>query len=290
MERELFVLLIEALDGLGASRHRPPKARFTDRDIVLVWMWAVLHDRPVDWACRRMNWPFHDRTRRLPSGATMSRRLRTASVQNLVLAVLHALAVGLAAHAMGLVMDGKPLPVSGNSVDRDVGFGRACGVMARGYKLHVIADFAGNIREFEVQPLNVSEQAAARAMLGRLPLLPGCRLLADGNYDSNELYDLAAQRGVQMVAARRYRTARGLGHQRHSPHRLRALQIQRDDPTALAPRRSIESRFGTMGNVIGGLSPLPNAVRGLVRVRRWVTAKLLVDALHRRRRARTHAA
>ena len=25
--------------------------------IVLVWLWAVLHDRPTSWACRRESWP-----------------------------------------------------------------------------------------------------------------------------------------------------------------------------------------------------------------------------------------
>ena len=101
---------------------------------------------------------------------------------------------------------------------------------------------------------------------------------------------MAGQRGVQLIAARRYKKAKGLGHHRHSPHRLVALDMQQRDPKILEPRRRIEGHFGTMGNVIGGLAPLPNAVRGLPRVKRWVTAKLLIDALHRLRRTRLQAA
>jgi Transposase DDE domain len=290
MERELFVLLISIVDSLPEFRHRPAKARFTDRDIVLVWMWAVLHDRPIDWACKRQNWPWHDRKRPLPSGSTMSRRLRTESVRRLGPRVLEALRVPSTDPRALLLMDGKPLPVSGISADRDVRYGRACGVMARGYKLHSITDSAGNHRVFEVMPLNVNEVKVAKTLLVRLPMTPNTRMLADGNYDCNELYDLAAARGVQLIAARRRRHARGMGHHSHSPHRLRAIRMRERSPRVLSPRRLIEGHFGTMGNVVGGLAPLPNHVRGLERVSRWVTAKLIIDALHRARRSRLRAA
>lgn len=284
MERELFVLLMGVLDSTIGSFHRPSKCQFRDRDIILVWLWAVLHDRPIDWACRRCNWPWHDRTRPLPSGSTMSRRLRCASVCDLKQAVLVALRITDDVASRLLIMDGKPLMVSGNSADRDVGFGRACGVMGRGYKLHAIMDLAENTLVYEVLPLNISEQHAARLMLARLNAPPGTQLLADANYDASSLYDLAAARGVQMIAPNRCRNARGLGHRYQSPHRLRALELQRLDPDVLRPRRRIESAFGTLGNVIGGLAPLPNSVRGLARVQRWVTGKLIIDAAHRRRR------
>ena len=290
MERELFVLLIEVLDSLPRARYRPPKARYTDRDIILVWLWAVLHDRPIDWTCTRRSWPWHDRTRPLPSGATMSRRLRAVSLCSLVVSLFAALRVRCEDGSCTLIIDGKPMTVSGNSVDRDVGFGRACGVMGKGYKLHAITDLAGNMWVFEVAPLRVSEQAMARTLIERLGDRPGTTLLADANYDANVLYDMAGQRGVQLIAKRRYKKAKGLGHHRHSPHRLAALDMQQRDPKILEPRRLIEGHFGTMGNVIGGLAPLPNAVRGLPRVTRWVTGKLLIDALHRLRRSRLQAA
>lgn len=290
MERELFVLLLQILDTLPEARHRPAKARFMDRDILLVWIFATLHDRPIHWACQRRNWPWHDRTRPLPSGSTMSRRLPTESIQRLSRRVLEALRVPAADAPQRYMLDGKPLPVSGNSADRDARFGRACGVMAKGYKLHCITDSSGNQQVFEVLSINVNEALVAKDLLARLPMLPGGVLLADGNYDCNDLYDLAAERGMQLIAARRKKNARGLGHHRHSPHRLRAVTLREQDPGILGPRRLIEGHFGTMGNVIGGLSPLPNHVRGLARVRRWVTAKLLIDALHRLRRYRLTAA
>jgi hypothetical protein len=290
MERELFVLLISILDTLPESRHRPAKARFTDRDILLVWLWATLHDRPIDWACKRQNWPWHDRTRPLPSGSTMSRRLRTESVTTLGARALEALRVPVHERPDQRLMDAKPLQISGNSVDPDARCGRACGMMAKGYKLHSIADLAGNQRVYEVTPLNVHEARVARVLLERLPMTPGGTLLADGNYDWNDLYDLAAARGVQFIAAPRRKLALALGHHRHSPHRLRAIRLRKRRPGVLDQRRRIEGHFGTMGNVIGGLAPLPNHVRGLTRVRRWVTAKLIVDALHRLRRYRSKAA
>ncbi len=301
MERELFALLIETIDALPQARRRPPKARYTDRDIVLVWLWAVLHDRPIDWACRRENWPWHDRKRGLPSGSTMSRRLRDPAIESLVLAMLDALRVPVESDpndaAPTFIIDGKTLTVSGNSADRGAGFGRACGVMGKGYKLHQIIDMAQNTVVFAVFPLNVSEQTVAMELIewlgdrvAMLNLNEPPTVLADGNYDTNNLYDAAAAHGLRWLAAWRRPWSKGLGHRRHSEHRVRAIESQVADPSVLAPRRRIESSFGTLGNVVGGLSPLSNAVRGLPRVRRWVTGKLIVAALHRVRRRRRAAA
>ena len=301
MERELFALFIEAIDAMPQARRRPPKARYTDRDIVLVWLWAVLHDRPIDWACRREHWPWHDRKRGLPSGSTMSRRLRDPAIETLVLAVLDALRVPVEAdhdgEAPAFIIDGKPLTVSGNSADRDAGFGRACGVMGKGYKLHQIIDMAQNTVVFAVFPLNVSEQTVAMELIEQLGERVASTgdgapptVLADGNYDTNNLYEAAAAHGLRWLAAWRRPWSKGLGHRRHSEHRVRAIALQCADRSVLAPRRRIESSFGTLGNVVGGLGPLPNAVRGLPRVRRWVAGKLVIAAIHRVRRRRQAAA
>ena len=286
MERNIFALLASALDGLEGAWARPSKATFTDRDIVLTFFWGVLHDRSVDWACRRGNWPFHDRKRALPSGPTMSRRLREPSVLALIDATRVALrAIRAEDDRATANLDAKPVTVSGHSQDKSAGYGRAGRIFTRGYKLHDIADPAGNVEVYEVLSLKVSEQAAARGLLaGYTPRRPGVTLLADANYDSSELYDLAAERGVQLVAGKRYKHAKGLGHVYQSPHRLKGLAMQARDPRVLEPRRRIEGQFGTMGNVVGGLAPLPNFVRGLTRVRRWIAAKLAIDAAHRFRR------
>ena len=286
MERELFTRLMCSLMALPQARRRPAKSTFHDHHVLAVWLWAVLHERPISWATRRVNWPVHDRLRPLPSDATMSRRLRDPQLLALIQTWGSRLGPSQApGDDRPWVLDGKPLPVSGHSQDRDAGVGRTSGGMGRGYKLHAIVDLDGDFKVFTVEPLNVSEQAAAHTLLDRLPPRGDTRrLLADGNYDSNKLYDHAPRRGLSLVAARRYPQAKGLGHHRHSPHRLAALEHQRRDPEVLRPRRRIEGHFGTLGNAVAGLAPLPNHVRSLRRVRLWVHGKLLIHAAHQQRR------
>lgn len=283
MERNTFALLIEAVDRTPGSRGRPPKASYTDRDIVLVYLWAVLHDRPISWACRRENWPFHDRRRALPSPATMSRRLRTARLVGLLRALeARALRPGTAASELCFI-DAKPLVIGGNGADRDARFGRAAGAMAKGYKLHLILENTGDTLAWEVLPMSVDERPTAVELLGRLDRSRRGLLLADSNYDASYIYDAAAAKGMQLVASPRCRNARGHGHRPQSPHRMRGLSIARRHASILTQRGAIERRFGDLGNRPGGLGPLPNWVRGLVRVRRWVAAKLIIHALLRRR-------
>lgn len=290
MERELFVLLLSVMQTLRDGSFRPRKSRYCDRDIVLTWLWAVLHDRPVSWACQRRNWPWHDRTRALPSDATMSRRLRTDSVKSLSSRVLASLATLASIDPGLLIIDAKPVPVSGVTADPDSRFGHANGgVMCNGYKLHSITDWAGNQVVHEVHPMNVHEAVVAPRLLERLPRRAGEVLLGDGSYDAGHLYELAAAGGLQLVAANRRPGAIGLGHRPISPARLRAIRLREDYPRLLRCRRRIETHFATLGNTTGGLSPLPNHVRRLERVRRWVLGKLIIDALHRRRRAQQKA-
>ena len=37
---------------------------FTDAQIVLVYLWACYHDKPVSWACRKEHWPVFVRSAR----------------------------------------------------------------------------------------------------------------------------------------------------------------------------------------------------------------------------------
>src|SRR5947209_12686104 len=88
MEHQLW----KAIVALARAPVQPPRRRaarftFTDADIVGVFYWAVIHDRPVAWACQARHWPPHRRRCRLPSGATMSRRLRAPAVRALLAAV-----------------------------------------------------------------------------------------------------------------------------------------------------------------------------------------------------------
>jgi hypothetical protein len=63
-------------------------------DVAAAYLWSGLHDRPVNWACQRRNWPRQGALRRLPCPLTMSRRLRTAAVQDLLRASEQAARVG----------------------------------------------------------------------------------------------------------------------------------------------------------------------------------------------------
>lgn len=280
MECELFALLVRMLGALPCARRRPPRSTFSDQQVLAVALWAALHERPISWATRRENWPFHDRTRALPSNATMSRRMRHPEIETILERLRAAMRI-TGEGELTLVLDGRKLLVALHTGDRDAGFIRRNAACFKGYALHAIVDLCGNHRGIRVEPLNISEQAAARELIASLTPSGARTLLADASYDSNALYELAGERGIQMLAERRYRDAKGIGHHRHSEHRLRALEVMRNDPGALRDRRYIESCFGTQGNTVGGLGPLPNHVRGLERVRRWVSLKLTIDAAHR---------
>src|SRR5262245_35877000 len=74
MERELWKLIRWCLRRL--PRRWPRGAVYDNREILAVYLWAALHDRPVSWACERASWPMQAWRRALPDQSTMSRRLR----------------------------------------------------------------------------------------------------------------------------------------------------------------------------------------------------------------------
>jgi hypothetical protein len=280
MERKLFVLLMTTLRSLEGARRRPAKGIYCDEHVLAVMIWAAVHDRPVSWAVRREHWPWHDRTRPLPSGATVSRRAWTPSITRLIHGVIEALRISGEGERT-LVLDGRGLRVARHSADPDADWGRAAGGVDNGYRLHEIVDLYGNCRAFRVMPLRAGERSVAIDLIAGLAVGEADVLLADAGYDSNALYEAAAARGVRMIAARGRPNAKGLGHRVHSVHRIAAIELQRRRPEVLKPRRMIESCFGTQGNRVGGLGPLPNHVRRLHRVRLWVATKLAIDAAHR---------
>lgn len=281
MERELLALLLELAAGLEDAPKRPVRGAYTNLEVLAVLLWAAVNDRPVSWAVDPRSWPLCQWRRALPSGSTVSRRARSSAITGMIDALIVALGDG---GSRTLIIDGRSLAVAWHSADRDAGYGRGRGVKTRGYKLHEIVDSHGNCRCYRVEPLNVAEQTVARDLIDSLPVGEADVLLADANYDSNELYRRADARGIQMLAERRHPDADGVGHRRQHPSRLEAIALLETEPRRLGSRRLIEGVFGTQGNVVGGLGPLPNHVRGLARVRRWVGLKLAIDAAHRRRR------
>jgi hypothetical protein len=59
--RKVYQLVIEIANGRTIK-----KATFFDADIVLTYLWAVLHDRSIYWACNKKNWPIYYRRKPLP--------------------------------------------------------------------------------------------------------------------------------------------------------------------------------------------------------------------------------
>ena len=272
MERELWM----ALCAFAARLHnRWTPARYGDEAICAVYWWAVVHDRPTSWACRRENWPTELVRRRLPSQPTMSRRLRTAAVEQLLLDVEQALLTLSAAGQLVLAIDGKTLPIGRPSKDRDA----ACCRGVKGYKLHAVWGDSPLPQAWTVAPLNVSERCVARELLADLP--GSGHLLGDSQYDVNYLYEAAARSGYQLLAPQQ-RPSDLLGHRRHSPHRIRGLQLLQSavGKQLYRQRRRIEHRFAQLTSFVGGLAPLPFWVRRFHRVKLWVHSKLLISAVH----------
>jgi Transposase DDE domain len=285
MEDELWRELYGIVKQLAKGKRR--RCTYSAADVLLVYLFGVLRDRSTNWACQRRHWPiWHRRRRKIPSASTMSRRMKDADVQGLFVELEQSIR-SQSSPSLCRWIDGKPLPIGASSQDRDAGFGRAAGAMAKGYKMHAIADEFQGFVVWDVQPMNVHESTVAE---GLIPQLEGGRyLVGDNAYDGNKLYDAAARCGVQLVAPRRA-SAQGLGHHRHSPHRLRAIELLQEPlgQELLHSRRGIERLFGQLTTLPCGLSPLPSWVRGLKRVTNWVRGKIIYFMLWRNlRRAST---
>ena len=139
----------------------------------------------------------------------------------------------------------------------------------------------GYFTHFRVTSLNMSDKRVARDLIDEAH--PRGMILADQGYESGPLYDYAVQRSVLMFTPLS-RNAGG-GHRPQSGARLLAKRIWENGGESLYARRdAIERHFGQLSSFGGGLAPLPAWVRTLERVRRWITAKLIV--YHARLRVR----
>jgi hypothetical protein len=278
MERELWKILSSHITAVDRNIVRGRYTHSIGR-IVRVYMWSVLNDRPVDWACDRENWRGVRPPNSLPNQSRMSRRLR----QRDTLDFMHALTQRLIVHReyeLVKLLDGKPLAVSRHSQDADASFGYGAGGLYNGYKLHAIYGESGALLAWQVHPMNVSEKTVAHELIKELS--GEGYLLADANYDSNLLYDTAETHGHQLVAPRR-KPNTPLGHRRHSLRRLRSVAML-EGPSDFGrelfqKRRGIETRFGNLTSFGGGLICLPPWARTLARVRLYVHAKLLIRAV-----------
>ena len=242
MERELWPRLYHLVMEVGQTL-RLTDVTYQPHIIVLVFLWAALHDRPVVWACDERNWSTTTlRPATLPSPSTLSRRLRRVDTAMLMRAVVQRVRQGKDPGLVGLI-DAKPLPVGGASQDPEVRCGRGAGMLAKGYKLYAIWSGRPAPETYRVYPMNMSESKVAEEMI---PQLDGVGyLLGDGEYDANPVFDAAGAAGYQLLAPRKAPEA-GLGHRCQSPYRLRSIELMR-------------STFGPGSTACGGPSNVRTA-------------------------------
>lgn len=285
MEDELWRELYPLVQEEAKRRIRRKRCQYSDAAIVLVFFWAVLHDRPVSWACHSKHWPPQCRWMQLPSQPTMSLRLRTLSVVQLMMAVYHRLQQVPHWPSQSLpplcrCIDSKPLVVGGFSKDRDARRGYATGGMARGYKLFTIWGIAVVPDAFALGPLNQADCDGAARLVSSLEGTG--YLLADAVHDVNSLHAVCDERGFQLVSPR-HKPGTSLGHRSHAPGRLRSLEmLEGPSPfgrSLYAAREQIERHYGQCSSFGGGLQPLPSWVRRPHRVALWVLGKLILNGL-----------
>lgn len=291
MHRELWAELSAAVSIV--DHHFCDNSAFTHSTacIVRVYLWSVLHQASVLWACQRVHWDRRLCPTVLPDQSTLSRRMRTPEFEEFMSRLEARLRPLPNGSDLFKRLDAKPLPIPAHSTDRDSGWGRGAGQQAKGYKLHTIWAGQAIPMAWRVAPLNISEQEMARRMMRGLHA-PGY-IVADKNYDANRLFDSAAAAQNQLLCPRRLGRDRGLGHHRHSPFRLRSKTLLELPPALggfgramMAHRREIERDFAHCTSFTGGLIGLPPWVRRYSRVRRWVWAKLLINAARIRIRHR----
>lgn len=272
MERELWKVVYTVLKrvarGFDQRYVQIPAWR-----IAAVLLWAALHDRPVCWACQKRNWiTTRLKPGRLPSEATVSRRARKTSFALFLNALTSALK-GIGPPAWELSVDGKPLPVGKCSKDPDARSNNH----GKGYKLHALWGPKCLPESWEVTAARENEGAVAVRLLTQVR--GKGFVYADGSYEDNRVYDAAGESGY-LLLANPGTQATGGGHGYQSEYRLLALSFFE---TGLGwglyrHRTTIERRFGHAGGFGGGLGPLPNWVRRLGRVNRWVCCKLVINA------------
>jgi hypothetical protein len=276
MERNLWKQLYEVV---MATDH-PYAARgvsHSDRWVVLVQLWAAVHDRSTAWATVARHGPDDLRPSRLASQSTMSRRLRSGPVNALFNALLRRYR-GEPGADWVKYLDGKPLPVGDLSKDPDARWGRGPDRFYKGYKLHAVWGRAPVPLAWEVRPANAGEPTTARLLVNRVG--GAGYLVGDAAFDSNPLAEAAGRRNQQLVAPPKKQAGAGQGHHVQSAWRLRGLELLRQ-PFGQALYRSrafVERCFGHLTSFGGGLGPLPSWVRRRHRVKRWVQAKLLINA------------
>ena len=262
----------------------PSSFVYSSREIVAVILWAVLHDRPMCWACQAENWPSERRPARIPDPSTISRRSRTPEFLAAREATQASLAERLGEPTQAAAIDGQPYRISDYSRDPDARNGRAYRRFGRGYKLHAVIDGRGVVLRHEVRSLNEQERVAAKRLLPSLaPRVR--RVFADGNYDSGPIHDCLKGTGRKFYCPLIKNYVSPDGHPRRKVvHRIMNHPLGERIRVA---REHIERQFARMTNLGFGLKGLPNWARRLHRVERWISHKILLHHAYLLLRAQT---
>lgn len=292
MDLELWAELSAAISDV--ARRVGPNARDTHPTsrVVRVHLWSALHERPTVWACRAGHWTERTRPPALPDQSTMSRRTRRGDFDEFLARVGRRLN-GRAKRWLLKVVDGKPIELPNHTGDRDAAWGRGVSRTSVGYKLHAIHSGNPMPDAFAITPLGRCEKRMALRMVRRVGGTG--YLLGDAHFDAGWLFDGCRAHGHQLLCPRA-KPHTGLGHHYQSPDRVRAIEMLEPPanvndfgPSLYRLRTGIERQFSQLVCFGGGLTTLPPWVRRIGRVRRWVTAKLLINAARvriQRRKAR----
>lgn len=305
MELELWAEMNRAIAAVAADFTRHARDRYCTADVVRVYHFACLHDRPVVWACDRRNWRGRvpGRPATLPDQSTMSRRMRRKDFWQFLERLarhMNTVDAGDAGDAddgrAGLtvrVVDGKALELPNHTSDPDATWSRGVSRTSVGYKIHAISSGKPMPDALAITTLNVCEKRMAGRMIARVPRDSFGYLLGDGHFDASWLFDRCADHDHQLVCPRA-KPGTGEGHHYVSPHRRRSIAML-EVPAAVDPfgrdlyarRTAIEREFSQLVCFGAGLGHLPSWVRRIWRVRPWVMNKLLINAARiilRRRR------
>lgn len=285
MEAKVYRAMVKILLSIA---HPPRGARrqFADRWIIMVYLWSVINDRPVSWACDEQNWQKDQLDCPLPSNATMSRRLRTVGVLALLERLLMTLTDALPT-PLAKTVDSKPMVVGAYSKDKDAKRGRLSErQFARGYRLHALCH-GRTVRSWLIAAMNEHDSTIGPRLLARLEG-GGGYAVADNAYDTNDCHERASATDHQLVAPPRFVNRHVRDAKQNRPERLRALDLlasplercgesNRFGIALYNVREQAESCFGELS--IKGLNYLPAWVRGPRRVALFTAAKLVLQAL-----------
>lgn len=274
MEHERYRSLRRMVRIVAKQHRHDPRCTHDDATIVLILLWAALHDRAVSWACVAKHWPWQLRPKNMPSQSCVSRRWRRQGVMQLLASLFQSYGEHLPSSAYKFI-DATPLPVGGTSRDPQRGWGYCGGMHQPGYQLISVMNAANVVESWCVAPLGVAERTAAHELLPFLSA--GDVLVGDKGYDQQKLYEHATRRGIRLITP----AVRRGGHAptfRSCPQRGQAdAYLRTTGGRWLKWRRVAHERLhATLKRHPYRLDRLPPHVRTLARVQMWVGLKLLI--------------